>query len=129
MIMAESKTHRYFHYEPHLKLKARELRKSSTLSEVLLWNKLKSGNMMGFTFNRQKPIGSYIVDFYCKKLDLVIEIDGTSHDQKIERDFKRQDDLEKLGLEFLRFNNFEIKSDIDNVLRVIENWIKEKTSP
>ncbi len=63
-------------YNPKLKALARELRKNSTLSEVLLWNHLKGGQMKGYQFMRQKPIDDYIVDFYCSKLTLIIEIDG-----------------------------------------------------
>ena len=60
-------------YRSDLKIIARRLRKNSTLSEVLLWNQLKGKKILGYQFNRQKPIGDYIVDFYCKKLGLVIE--------------------------------------------------------
>jgi len=62
---------------------SRELfEKGGNLSEVLLWNKLKKGQMVGFDFTRQQIIGDYIVDFHCPKLNLVIEIDGESHDFK-----------------------------------------------
>ncbi len=79
------------------------------MSEVLLWNELKAGKMKGYKFNRQKPLGNYIVDFYCKKLNLVIEIDGESHLNKYEEDKKRQKQLEKRGLHFLRFDDLETK--------------------
>ena len=62
-------------YNPELKKRARELRKKGVLSEVLLWNQLKYRKMRGYQFMRQKPIGNYIVDFYCNKLKLVIEIE------------------------------------------------------
>ncbi len=64
------------HYNPKLKDKARELRNNSTLSEILLWKKLKKKQMLGFQFYRQKPIDNYIVDFFSYTLRLVIEIDG-----------------------------------------------------
>ena len=79
--------------------------KKSTLGEILLWQKLRAGSMMNYTFNRQKPLDRYIVDFYCKPLKLVIEIDGYYHledEQKI-KDSERQQLLEKMGLHFLRF--------------------------
>ena len=63
------------HYNPKLKYHARELRKKGVLSEVLLWNHLKGRKMRGCQFMRQKPVGDYIVDFYCNKLKLVIEIE------------------------------------------------------
>ena len=80
--------------------------------------------MKNYTFNRQKPLLSYIVDFYCKKLNLVIEIDGESHNYKYEADKKRQKELESKGLYFIRFDDIEIKTNINNVIRTIEIWIE-----
>ncbi len=96
-----------------------------TLSEVLLWNQLKSKQMMGFDFDRQRPIGESIVDFYCKELFLAIEIDGNSHIYRDEEDDKRQSELEAMGVRFLRFDDLEVKKNMTNVLRVIEKWIEE----
>ena len=107
-------------YNPGLKELARELRKNMTLSEVLLWNQLKQKNMMGYDFDRQRPVGEYIVDFYCKELLLAIEIDGNTNIYRYEEDEIRQKDLEKLGIRFLRFDDMEVKTNISNVLRVIE---------
>ncbi len=64
------------HYNPKLKTIARKLRKQGVLSEVLLWDHIKGKKMNGYQFMRQKPVGEYIVDFYCSKLKLVVEIDG-----------------------------------------------------
>lgn len=58
---------------------ARKLRKEMTFSEILLWNELKQKKMLGYDFDRQKPLDNFIVDFFCKELGLVIEIDGDSH--------------------------------------------------
>ena len=66
-------------YNQKLKELARHLRKSSTLSEVLLWRYLKRKQMLGYDFDRQKPIDNYIVDFYCSELGLIVEVDGKSH--------------------------------------------------
>jgi very-short-patch-repair endonuclease len=66
-------------YNPKFKDLAKELRRNMTLSEVLLWNELKQKQMSGYDFDRQRPIGNFIVDFYCKDLFLVIEIDGDTH--------------------------------------------------
>ena len=112
-------------YNPELKQLARDLRKNMTLSEVLLWNQLKQKNMLGFDFDRQRPIGNYIVDFYCKELSLAIEIDGDSHIYRYDEDEIRRSELEKLGVKFLRFDDLEVKRHISNVIRVIENWIGE----
>ena len=115
----------FIEYNLELKSKSRELRNDSTLSEVLLWQKLRAGSMMGHKFNRQKPLGNYIVDFYCKALNLVIEIDGSSHDYKYKQDLYRQRKWEELGLKFLRFTDIEVKRDMNNVLRAIVIWIEE----
>ena len=114
-------------YNPKLKQLAKELRKNMTVSEVLLWNELKQKRMLGYDFDRQRPIDEFIVDFYCKELMLAIEIDGISHytEEAFRRDTERQKRLESLGVNFLRFDDSEVKNDINNVLRTIENWINE----
>src|SRR5258706_9161102 len=108
------------HYDPKLKQRSRELRKNSTLAEVLLWNQLKGSKMMGYSFLRQRPIYQYIMDFYCPKLGLVIEIDGESHREKFLSDQMRQKNLESLGLNVLRFHDRDVKRDMANVLRCIQ---------
>jgi very-short-patch-repair endonuclease len=112
-------------YNKDLKNFSRVLRNNSTLSEVLLWNKLKSAQMFGYTFNRQKPLDNYIVDFYCKPLNLVIEIDGNSHQMPDAylKDEKRQLILEQYNLSFLRFDDIDVKHEMEHVLRIIENFI------
>ena len=117
-------------YNPDLKSLAKELRKNMTLSEVLLWNELRKKQMLGYDFDRQRPIDNFIVDFYCKELSLAIEIDGDTHIYRYEYDEERQKTLEKLGIQFLRFEDREVKKDMNNVLSVIENWIlKNKLTP
>jgi very-short-patch-repair endonuclease len=112
-------------YEKHLKNKSRKLRNNSTLGEILLWNELKARKMMGYQFMRQKPINKYIVDFYCNKLKLIIEIDGTSHYGKEESDKSRQEKLEGLGFSFLRFNDLDAKFKMEKVLDEIKKWIED----
>ena len=114
-------------YNKDLKEFSRKLRKNSTLGEILLWQKLRAGSIMNYTFNRQKPLGRYIVDFYCKPLNLVIEIDGSYHfeeEQKV-KDKERQQILEEMGLKFLRFSEQQIRKDMDIVLIAIERYIFE----
>ena len=114
-------------YNKNLKEFSRKLRNNSTLGEILLWQKLRAGSMMNYTFNRQKPLGRYIVDFYCKPLKLVIEIDGTYHfeeEQKV-KDNERQKLLEKMSLHFLRFSEQQVRKDIDIVLKEIGKYITE----
>jgi very-short-patch-repair endonuclease len=105
-------------YNRTLKEFSRDLRSHSTLSEILLWQKLRASQFRGYAFNRQKPLGNYIVDFYCRKLDLVIEIDGNSHEyeEAVVEDRKRQQILEELGVFFLRFSDWEVKNAMSFVL-------------
>ena len=116
-------------YNSNLKAYANRLRKHMTLAEVLLWNELKQKKMNGYDFDRQRPIGDYIVDFYCKDLQLVIEIDGRSHNFKEDKDKERQELLENLGVHFLRFWDDEIKHDRISVVERIKKWICEHSLP
>ena len=121
MVLANKKP--YHTYNSELTTRARDLRKNSTLSEVLLWEKLKRRQLLGYKFMRQKEFGPYIVDLYCHQLQLVIEIDGLSHDFKMEYDKKRQNYLESCGLSIVRFNDLDVKKDINNVIQRIVDWI------
>ncbi len=115
----------YLLYNKRNKQLSRNLRNKSTLSEVLLWNELKAGKIKGYKFNRQKPLDNYIVDFYCKKLNLVIEIDGETPMDKEKDDKLRQNKLEKYKLNFLRFEDNEVKKEMHNVLGKIYSYIEE----
>ena len=111
-------------YNPKLKELARELRKNSTLSEVLLWLKIK-GKVMGVEFHRQVPIDNFIVDFYCHELMLAIEIDGSSHDEKQDYDQNRQLILENLGVKFIRFRDIDVKQRMGWVLEELMICVEE----
>lgn len=111
-------------YDPALRELARKLRKNSTLSEILLWPRLRGGQRYGFDFDRQKPIDRYIVDFFCHDLMLAVEIDGDSHRLKGPDDEQRQARLEALGIRFLRFMDIEIKTNLDGVILAIDAWIE-----
>ena len=82
--------------------------------------------MLGFRFLRQRLIDKYIVDFFCKDLNLIIELNGLTHnwEDTIEKDKAKQKDLEAMGYTILRFNDDEVTYYITNVSRVIENWIR-----
>ncbi|WP_375324778.1 endonuclease domain-containing protein [Flagellimonas sp. GZD32] len=112
-------------YNPKLKELARQLRRNATKSEVLLWQKLKRDQMHGYDFHRQKPIDEYIVDFFCNKLRLAIELDGYSHqlDEVWEKDIKKTIRLNELGIYVLRFSDQQVLKDMENVLRIIEDYI------
>jgi very-short-patch-repair endonuclease len=111
-------------YNPDLKVLARKLRSNSTLSEVLLWQKIKD-RTFGYEFHRQVPIDEYIVDFYCHELHLAIEIDGNTHDYNYENDQERQQRLEGFGIRFLRVSDQNVKQNMNDVLRALGAIISE----
>ncbi len=113
-------------YNPRLKLLARKLRKQGILSEVLMWKQIKNKSL-GVEFHRQVPIDEYIVDFFCHELMLAIEVDGSSHlsDEAVARDIKRQNKLERLGVNFIRFADADVKQRINIVIWALESKIEE----
>jgi very-short-patch-repair endonuclease len=111
-------------YNPKLKERARELRRTMTLAEVLLWKRLKGGQVLGCDFDRQRPLDEYIVDFYCKELCLAIEVDGKSHNNRHVQDAQRQRRLEELGVTVLRFWDHDVKTDMESVIDRIVGWIR-----
>jgi very-short-patch-repair endonuclease len=112
-------------YNRDLKKLARKLRRNMTFSEVKLWNEIKNGRMSGYDFDRQRPIGNYIVDFYCKDLQLALEVDGVTHEDEnvVLKDKIRQEELEKMGVRFLRFNALLVINKIEAVTKEIDKWI------
>ena len=124
---AKMKRRKIIPYNPKLKEYARKLRNNSTFNEILLWDYLKGKRMCGYDFDRQRPIDNYIVDFYCKDLMLVIEIDGESHYGKENKDEVRDKRLNQLGVTVLRFDDLDVRYDLEKVLEKIEEWIKENT--
>lgn len=112
-------------YERHLKPLSRSLRNDPTWCERLLWSQLRGRQIRNYQFTRQKPIGSYIVDFYCPALELVIEVDGYTHEQPgtKERDKQRDAFLNGSGLSVLRFRDEAIQQNMDLVLCKIEETL------
>lgn len=108
-----------FFYNKNLIILARANRKAGNLAEALLWRELKK-NKLGVSFVRQQTIGNYIADFYCREKKLVVEIDGSSHDNKYEYDKARDEYMKKLGMRVLRVSDKDVKHDMSNVLE----WIK-----
>jgi very-short-patch-repair endonuclease len=99
-----------------LKPLSRELRIYGTKGEAVLWKMvLKARLMNGYQFNRQFIVQNYIVDFICRKLKLIIEIDGSSHISKGSEDYKRQLRLEELGFKVIRFSEYEVLRALEDV--------------
>ena len=93
------------------------------LSEVIFWLQVHKRMFWKIDFDRQRIIGNYIVDFYVKTLGLVIEIDGSSHENKEEYDQKREDYLISLGLKVYRISDLRVKHDLNNVMMELEKYI------
>ncbi|MEQ6167486.1 DUF559 domain-containing protein [Ekhidna sp. MALMAid0563] len=111
-------------YRKDLKQKARQLRKDSTLSEVLLWQEIRK-RQLGVQFHRQVPILDYIVDFYCHEIKLAIEINGLSHEWKVGYDKLRLGKLKTAGVNVLVFDDLDVKKDINWVLNQIVEYLQK----
>jgi len=112
-------------YNANLKQRSRELRENMTDAERCLWAKLRGKQLKGYQFYRQKPIGDYIVDFFCPRAKLVIEVDGGQHfsEEISEYDRIRDKYMSSLGLRVLRFTNIEVLGCIEGVVESIEDEI------
>lgn len=111
--------------------RAKELRNRLTKHERILWKELRSNKLQGLRFKAQHPVGQYIVDFYCNRLKLVIEIDGDNHqnaDQKA-YDKDRTCALNEFGIKVLRFTNGEIENELTIVLEKIKSECNRARSP
>lgn len=113
-------------YNPHLKNRAKTFRRRGIISEVIFWTHVNKKKFHFLDFDRQKVIGNYIVDFYCKSLALVIEIDGSSHNDKEEYDKIRENYIRALGVKVYRISASRVNDDLDNVLAELANYIIEE---
>jgi very-short-patch-repair endonuclease len=101
-------------------VQARELRRSMTLPEGLLWQVLRK-RPGGFKFRRQHPLAPYVLDFYCAAARLVVEVDGAAHDMgdRPERDARRDAWLGSNGLRVIRFDAADVMNDVNSVVLAI----------
>lgn len=112
-------------YNKNLTELARNNRKDPTPAESLIWNKvLRSRQCSDYKFLRQKPIGNCIVDFYCSKLQLVIEIDGESHAEQVEYDAERTRFLASPGLSVIRYSSRDVLHNLEGVFSDLSAKIK-----
>ena len=105
---------------------AKDLRRNMTDAEIVLWMHLRAG-MGGLKFSRQHPIGIYIADFYCHKVKLIIEADGSIHDKEEikQYDAERERCLQEMGNTILRFKNQDIMKNIEKVIDDINSKVEE----
>ena len=113
---------RYMHHRPILKERRRKLRREMTEAEQMLWNFLRMNSLRGMNFRRQHSIGPYIVDFYCYKYNLAIELDGFGHlkDDQAEYDKQRTEYFKQHDVRVVRFWNWEVLVKLPEVLKKIE---------
>lgn len=118
------------HYDPQLKGSARRLRKNQTEAEKLLWSKIRKRQLMGLKFQRQFELGTYIVDFVCRDLKVIVELDGGQHNEQETRLYDQQRTLylESLGFKILRFWNNDVMENIDGVLESIVSYVNSHPS-
>ena len=114
-------------YSRDLKILSQKLRSTQTEAERKLWQRINRDQLLGFRFNRQKPLLSYIVDFYCLKAKLVIELDGSQHYEPDyqEKDRLRDAELNSLGFTVMRFDNHSVMTNIDGVVEAIYQYLSE----
>ena len=112
-------------YKEGLVAKARELRSSGTPGEARLWPLLKN-RQLGLRFRRQRPIGNYIVDFLCPGANLVVELDGYSHERKGLYDLKREEYLKALGFEIFTYTEREALVNPEAIADSIWRWLVDR---
>jgi len=121
---------KYLPYNPKLTRFARKNRHEPTLAERKMWSKILGKNQFkGYKFLRQKPIGKFIVDFYCAKLMLAIEIDGDTHDGKENYDLQRMKILNQYGVKIIRYTDDEVLNSIEGVYDDLVAKVKAITHP
>ncbi|MBN2035258.1 MAG: endonuclease domain-containing protein [Chitinispirillaceae bacterium] len=104
---------------------ARALRKKMTPQERIFWERIRANKILGLQFRRQQPIEGFIVDFYCNKARCVVEIDGSIHTtrEQRQRDNLRRRVFENRGLTEMRFTNYEINHELDIVIARLEKTL------
>lgn len=120
--MRNTKNYMSLPYNPALKDRARQLRRAGNLAEVSFWQQVKNKQFLGLDFDRQKIIGNYIVDFYCAEKNVVIEVDGGSHDNKADYDAIRDAFLTGLGMTVIHIRAEEV---IDAAAQTVD-WLAEQ---
>ena len=118
-------------YNGKLKEHARRLRKNMTDTERFLWSRIRGKQLNGYQFYRQRPIGNFIVDFYCPAARLVIELDGGQHfeEEGKTRDMLRDEYLRGIGIKVLRFSDRDVFKNIEGVIEEILGNLPEPPNP
>jgi len=104
---------------------ARQLRRRETLAEATLWEALRDRRLAALKFRRQRPFGPFVVDFICTDARIVVEVDGSVHDDQEEQDAFRSEVIESYGYRVLRVRNDEVMADLAVVLARIAAAVRE----
>jgi very-short-patch-repair endonuclease len=105
--------------------RAQSLRNEATPAERELWKFLNKRQVSGYKFSRQMPVGPYFADFLCRELNVIVEIDGISHDVQQSYDARRTKALEDHGYRVIRFTNRDVMENIEGVVQQIETLISD----
>ena len=125
--LKEDKSSLHLNASPNIFLKAKALRKNMTEAEKLLWSVLRKKQLEGLRFRRQHPILTFILDFYCHRIKLGIELDGLGHENEEQRNYDeaRTCQLNEHGVTIVRYKNEEVIKDMENVkLKIMEEVAK-----
>jgi very-short-patch-repair endonuclease len=107
-------------YLPELRQLARKNRRHLTKAELLIWNTCLKDKKLGYKFLRQKPMNRFIIDFYCPKLLLAIEIDGGSHTSRENYDLGRDEILQSIGVKTIRYDNRQVLSHLESIFEDVK---------
>lgn len=116
----------FFSYQQYLKNYSRKNRIDMTYEESLVWHCILKRDKLGYRFLRQKPMGRYILDFYCASLKLCIEIDGESHRGKEKYDQERDAYLADIGIKTMRISVIQVRKNLLGVAWEVEKMIRER---
>jgi very-short-patch-repair endonuclease len=118
----------FYNASPEIHKRAKELRKNMTESEQVLWEHIRNRKHRKLKFRRQHPIGTFIADFYCHEIKLVIEVDGEIHElpENKEYDIGRNAEMEDMGIAVIRFTNDEVLNSMSSVLKRIDEIVQSR---
>ena len=113
----------------YLTPRRRELRNRLSRAEIYLWSRVKNKQILGYKFRRQYSVGNFVVDFYCPKLKLAIEVDGPSHFTKEAKEYdkNREEYIKSFGIRFLRVTNLDVYRNMEGVIDKIIEVIKKSS--
>jgi len=118
------KSKSYFHYNKSLKPLAKHFRNAFTKGEIMLWMYvLRARQLKGYQFFRQRTVSNYISDFFCKELNLIIEVDGITHLEKSNKDKLKDKNLRELGYHVFRIKDYDIMDSITSLLIALQNSV------